>query len=81
MKTLFSVGSITKGTHEMTLLLEIGTDCVVYAFLNEKSRSFELIRYVSVDEFELAEKLPTILEELQQENPVKVVICSGLPQA
>ncbi len=65
----------------MTLLLEIGADCLVYGFLNEPTKTFLLLSYISVDEFEIEERLPEILEGLKEFNPLKVMVCSGFPQA
>ncbi|GAC1421440.1 MAG: hypothetical protein NVSMB67_16300 [Flavisolibacter sp.] len=65
----------------MTLLLEIGADCLVYGLLNEQTKTFLLIKYISIDEFERDERLPQILEELKEFNPLKMMVCSGLPEA
>ncbi|MGZ5191027.1 MAG: DUF3822 family protein [Flavisolibacter sp.] len=79
MKTVFSIGNDDTGAD--TLLLEIGEDYCCYALLDNSSKSFQLIRYISFNEFEAESKLGDILHGFVGKDFKKVVICSAYAQA
>jgi hypothetical protein len=79
LNTVFSIGS--EDVKSDTLLLELGQDHCCYAYLDSHSKSFTLIRYVSLDEFESEEKLFQVLGGIGKNDFEKVVVCSAFAQA
>lgn len=79
LKTVFSIGNHDEGAD--ALLLEIGEDYCCYAMLATNLKSFQLIRYISFDQFESESKIGEILNELAEKEFRKVVICSAYAQA
>ena len=79
MNTVFSIG--TEDAKSDTLLLELGQDHCCYAYLERQSKTFGLIRYISLDEFESEEKLAQILGGIKKTDFEKVVVCSAFAQA
>ena len=79
MKTVFSIGN--NDSDADTLLIELGENYCCYALLDRNSKSFQLIRYISFDEFESESKLGDLLNEWAAKNFTKVVICSAYAQA
>ena len=78
MKTVFNLQSGRNGAD--TLLLELGPDHCCYAMLDSHQKSFDQIRYLGYDEFEIEEKLHTALEEINGDFET-VRVCSNYPQA
>jgi hypothetical protein len=79
LNTVFSIG--TEDAKSDTLLLELGQDHCCYAYLERQSKTFGLIRYISLDEFESEEKLSQILAGIKKTDFEKVVVCSAFAQA
>jgi hypothetical protein len=79
LKTLFAIGSEKSGSD--TLLLELGQDYCSYAFLNQGSKTFMQIRYMSYEAWEAEEKLSVILDQIKDEKVDQVIVCSAYAQA
>ena len=79
LKTVFSIGN--NDSDAGSLLIELGENYCCYALLDKNSKSFQLIRYISFDEFESESNLGDLLNEWADKNFTNVVICSAYAQA
>jgi hypothetical protein len=76
---VFTIGNANAGCD--VLLLELGEGYCCYALLKLDERSFRQIRYITLDEWETAENLVQILDELKNESCERAIVCSAFPQS
>jgi hypothetical protein len=81
LKTLFDIGSEKEAGSEHTLLLEVGRSHCSTAFLHRATNRIDHIRLLSLNELEIEDQLPDILQPLRQNDFASVVVCSAFPQA
>lgn len=66
---------------EHSLLLEIGNDYFSYAFWHRNSNTIDQLQFISFQQTELDEHLPTLLNEISQHRFQSVHVCSAFPQS
>lgn len=81
MKTLFEIRSEKEMSEEHSLLLEIGRDHCSYAYWHRPTNTIDQLQFISFQETEGEEHLPTILEAIQQHRFQSVHVCSAFPQS
>ncbi len=81
MKTLFDIRSEKEPGVEHSLLLEIGKDHCSYALWHKPSQTIDHLRYLSFQETEEQDHLPTLFSAINQHQYESVVVCSALPQS
>ena len=81
MKTLFDINREEHNSDNYTLLMEIGQDYFCYAFLDEQSKAFDLIRYITFEDTENPERFNGLFNDLEGRYFERVVVCSAFSQA
>ena len=81
MKTLFTIGSEEEIKSKDILLLEMGKEYAVYAFMDEAIQQFHLVEYINFNELEAEERIISTIDKLKTFNPERVIVSSAFPEA
>lgn len=81
VKTLFDIGQAKEGNSEHTLLLEIGKEYCVVAFLHKTTNAIQHIRVLSLDETDAARQLAELTASWRETSFQSVTVCSAYPES
>jgi hypothetical protein len=81
LKTLFNIRSDKEPGAEHSLLLEIGKDYCTYATWHKPTHTIDQLQFISFQETESNEHLPSILSSISTTEYESVYVCSALPQS
>jgi hypothetical protein len=69
------------GSEKDFLLIEIGETYYMISIFNNQKKEFTALQFVTVESFELINKIDEVIKDLQTNDFEKIVICSAFPNA